>query len=192
MTERARPSASRSPPGASAPAARASRASRARASRATSSRSSRTAGPSSSSSARRPRVSLHIPWDKPDEPGRAARVRRRSAGCIFDAMNSNTFQDQPGQKHSYKFGSLTHPDRGRARARPSSTTSSASRSAATLGRSAHTVWIGDGGNFPGPDALPPRPRALPREHARDLRRPARRLARSSSSTSSTSPPSTRP
>ena len=25
-------------------------------------------------------------------------------------MNSNTFQDQPDQKHSYKFGSLTHTD----------------------------------------------------------------------------------
>ena len=26
-------------------------------------------------------------------------------------MNSNTFSDQKDQKHSYKFGSLTHTDR---------------------------------------------------------------------------------
>ena len=26
-------------------------------------------------------------------------------------MNSNTFQDQPGQKLSYKFGSLQHVDK---------------------------------------------------------------------------------
>ena len=36
-------------------------------------------------------------------------------------MNSNTFQDQPGQELSYKFGSLTHPDaatpKGRATVR---------------------------------------------------------------------------
>ena len=63
-----------------------------------------------------PAVSLHIPWDKPDEPGRAAAASPTSAGLHFDAMNSNTFQDQADQKHSYKFGSLTHPDRGRARA----------------------------------------------------------------------------
>ena len=56
-----------------------------------------------------PAVSLHIPWDKPDD---ATRLREFAAarGLSFDAMNSNTFQDQPGQKHSYKFGSLTHPD----------------------------------------------------------------------------------
>ena len=33
-----------------------------------------------------------------------------SLGLGFDAVNSNTFQDQPGQKLSYKFGSLTHAD----------------------------------------------------------------------------------
>jgi L-rhamnose isomerase/sugar isomerase len=27
-------------------------------------------------------------------------------GLLFDAMNSNTFQDQPGQELTYKFGSL--------------------------------------------------------------------------------------
>ena len=31
-------------------------------------------------------------------------------GLAFDAVNSNTFQDQPGQALSYKFGSLSHTD----------------------------------------------------------------------------------
>src|SRR5678816_1291190 len=55
-------------------------------------------------------VSLHIPWDKPDD---ASHLRDFAAarGLNFDAMNSNTFQDHPGQKHSYKFGSLTHPQK---------------------------------------------------------------------------------
>ena len=55
-------------------------------------------------------VSLHIPWDKPenvDELNSFAKAK----GLIFDAMNSNTFQDQIGQAHSYKFGSLSHADK---------------------------------------------------------------------------------
>ena len=57
-----------------------------------------------------PAVSLHIPWDKPDD-ARELRDYAGSLGLGFDAMNSNTFQDQAGQKLSYKFGSLTHTDR---------------------------------------------------------------------------------
>src|SRR5499426_966401 len=57
-----------------------------------------------------PAVSLHIPWDKPDDPI-TLREFAAARGLSFDAMNSNTFQDQPGQKLSYKFGSLSHPDR---------------------------------------------------------------------------------
>src|SRR5262244_880655 len=56
-----------------------------------------------------PAVSLHIPWDKPEDPASLRRFARER-GLHFDAMNSNTFQDQPDQELSYKFGSLTHPD----------------------------------------------------------------------------------
>ena len=56
-----------------------------------------------------PTVSLHIPWDKAD-PERLKADGRSASACGFDAMNSNTFQDQPGQEHSYKFGSLSHTD----------------------------------------------------------------------------------
>jgi L-rhamnose isomerase / sugar isomerase len=94
-----------------------------------------------------PAVSLHIPWDKPDD---AASLREFASGCglRFDAMNSNTFQDQPGQKLSYKFGSLTHPDRA-VRQQAIEHNIDCIEIGKALGSKAHTVWIGDGGNFPG-------------------------------------------
>ena len=55
-------------------------------------------------------ISLHVPWDDPADPDELRRYALER-GVGFDAMNSNTFQDQPDQRHSYKFGSLTHPDR---------------------------------------------------------------------------------
>ena len=35
-------------------------------------------------------------------------AKAAEVGLGFDAMNSNTFQDQPGQAQSYKFGSLSN------------------------------------------------------------------------------------
>jgi len=55
-----------------------------------------------------PTVSLHIPWD--DEDPTALREQATVLGLEFDAMNSNTFQDQVGQSLSYKYGSLSHTD----------------------------------------------------------------------------------
>jgi L-rhamnose isomerase/sugar isomerase len=94
-----------------------------------------------------PAVSLHIPWDKPDD---AAQLREFAAarGLHFDAMNSNTFQDQPWQKLSYKFGSLTHPD-AEVRRQAIEHNLECIEIGKVLGSKAHTVWIGDGGNFPG-------------------------------------------
>ena len=92
-------------------------------------------------------VSLHIPWDKPDDTARL-REFASALGMHFDAMNSNTFQDQSGQKHSYKFGSLTHPDPG-TRAQAIAHNLECIEIGKSLGSKAHTVWIGDGGNFPG-------------------------------------------
>src|SRR5690349_889326 len=55
-------------------------------------------------------VSLHIPWDIPKN---AASIKALAAqlGIRFDAVNSNTFQDQKDQEHSYKYGSLQHVDK---------------------------------------------------------------------------------
>ncbi len=94
-----------------------------------------------------PAVSLHIPWDKPEN---AAELRgfAGSRGLHFDAMNSNTFQDQAGQSLSYKFGSLTHPDRA-VREQAVEHNIECIEIGKSLGSKAHTVWIGDGGNFPG-------------------------------------------
>ena len=94
-----------------------------------------------------PTVSLHIPWDKPDDP-RELRDFAGSQGLGFDAMNSNTFQDQAGQRLSYKFGSLTHPDRA-VREQAIDHNLECIDIGRALGSKAHTVWIGDGGNFPG-------------------------------------------
>ena len=56
-----------------------------------------------------PAVSPHIPWDRVDDVA-ALRRHAEALGLGFAAVNSNTFQDQPGQTHSYKYGSLTHTD----------------------------------------------------------------------------------
>src|SRR5687768_3255347 len=52
-------------------------------------------------------VSLHIPWDIPKN-ARTIKILAAQHNIRFDAVNSNTFQDQKDQKHSYKFGSLQH------------------------------------------------------------------------------------
>ena len=90
-------------------------------------------------------------------------------------MNSNTFQDQPGQPLSYKFGSLSHTDAA-VRRQAIEHNLECLEIGAALGARAHTVWIGDGGNFPGPAALPARARSLSRQHEGDLSRAARELA----------------
>ncbi|HZN11933.1 MAG TPA: TIM barrel protein, partial [Blastocatellia bacterium] len=94
-----------------------------------------------------PAVSLHIPWDRP-ESAADLRAFARERGLHFDAMNSNTFQDQAGQKLSYKFGSLTHPDAAVRRQAVEHNLECVEIGRA-LGSQALTVWIGDGGNFPG-------------------------------------------
>src|SRR4030095_1197736 len=94
-----------------------------------------------------PGVSLHIPWDKPDDPA-DLREFARARGLHFDAMNSNTFQDQVGQKLSYKFGSLTHPDQA-VRRQAIDHNLECIDIGRVLGSKDATVWIGDGGNFPG-------------------------------------------
>src|SRR5215467_5155794 len=92
-------------------------------------------------------VSLHIPWDKPEDPAELRKFARER-GLHFDAMNSNTFQDQSGQRLSYKFGSLTHPDAG-VRRQAVEHNLECIEIGRILGSKSLTVWIADGGNFPG-------------------------------------------
>src|SRR3954447_5391990 len=98
-----------------------------------------------------PTVSLHIPWDRTDDYP-ALRERGAALGLGFDAMNSNTFQDQPGQERSYKFGSLSHTDAA-VRAQAVAHNIDCIAAGKQLGSKALTVWVGDGANFPGQSNL---------------------------------------
>ncbi|MGE3690221.1 MAG: TIM barrel protein [Novosphingobium sp.] len=94
-----------------------------------------------------PRVSPHFPWDKVDDYA-GLREEAEGLGLGFDAVNSNTFQDQRDQAQTYATGSL-------------SSTVEATRQQAIehniecieigrqLGSHDITVWVGDGTNFPG-------------------------------------------
>ncbi len=93
-----------------------------------------------------PTVSLHIPWDKADPSDLKAKAQ--ALGLGFDAMNSNTFQDQDGQAHSYKFGSLTHTDAATRRQAVEHNLECIEIGKA-IGSTALTIWVGDGSNFPG-------------------------------------------
>ena len=93
-----------------------------------------------------PTVSLHIPWDNAD-PKRLKQSASRF-GLGFDAMNSNTFADQKDQKHTYKFGSLSHTDKA-TRHQAVEHNLQCIAIGKELGSKALTVWIGDGSNFPG-------------------------------------------
>jgi L-rhamnose isomerase / sugar isomerase len=94
-----------------------------------------------------PTVSLHFPWDYTDDI-EGLRERGTSLGLGFDAVNSNTFQDQRGQALSYKFGSITHTDAA-VRAQAVAHNLDCIRAGKILGSKALTLWIGDGANFPG-------------------------------------------
>jgi L-rhamnose isomerase / sugar isomerase len=92
-------------------------------------------------------ISLHIPWDIPRN---AASIRNLAAqyGLRFDAMNSNTFQDQPGQEQTYKYGSLQHV-RESVRRQAIAHNLEVIRYGEALGSKSLTVWLADGSCFPG-------------------------------------------
>jgi L-rhamnose isomerase / sugar isomerase len=94
-----------------------------------------------------PAVSLHIPWDKPDD-NRELALAAQKHELVFDAMNSNTFQDQNGSKVSYKFGSLSHIDPS-VRRQAIEHNIDCIRIGQDIGSKALTVWVGDGSNFAG-------------------------------------------
>lgn len=98
-----------------------------------------------------PNVSPHFPWDKVKDYN-ALRQEAASHGLGFDAVNSNTFQDQKGQRLSYKFGSLTHADKG-TRDQAVEHNLECIEIGRQLGSTALTVWIADGSNFAGQSNL---------------------------------------
>ncbi len=92
-------------------------------------------------------ISLHIPWDIPSN---ASNIKALAAqnGLRFDAMNSNTFQDQPDQKLSYKFGSMQHVDKA-VRQQAIDHNIEVIKYGIELGSDSLTVWLADGSAFPG-------------------------------------------
>ena len=92
-------------------------------------------------------ISLHIPWDIPEN---APDIKAFAAqlGLHFDAVNSNTFQDQKDQQHSYKFGSLHHVDKA-VRKQAVEHNIEVIKYGVQLGSGALSVWLADGSNFPG-------------------------------------------
>jgi L-rhamnose isomerase/sugar isomerase len=92
-------------------------------------------------------ISLHIPWDIPEDVA-AIQDLASSYGLSFDAVNSNTFQDQPDQEYSYKFGSLCHTD-AKVRQQAIDHNLEVIKYGDALGSKALTVWLADGSSFPG-------------------------------------------
>lgn len=92
-------------------------------------------------------ISLHIPWDIPSQAS-AIKTLADQFGLHFDAVNSNTFQDQPDQKYSYKFGSLHHVEKA-VRKQAVEHNIEVIRYGVALGSKVLSVWLSDGSNFPG-------------------------------------------
>lgn len=92
-------------------------------------------------------ISLHIPWDIPTDPS-ATKALAAQHGLAFDAVNSNTFQDQPNQTHSYKFGSLQHVSKA-TRKQAIDHNIEVINHGISLGSKSLTVWLSDGSCFPG-------------------------------------------
>ena len=92
-------------------------------------------------------ISLHIPWDIPANTSEIKSLASEH-GLKFDAMNSNTFQDQANQALSYKYGSLQHVDKS-VRKQAITHNMDVIKYGVELGSKSLTVWLSDGSCFPG-------------------------------------------
>jgi L-rhamnose isomerase / sugar isomerase len=92
-------------------------------------------------------ISLHIPWDIPKDVVAIQQLLQQYA-LVIDSVNSNTFQDQPNQTHSYKFGSLCHTDAA-TRQQAINHNIEVIEYGKKLNSNVLTVWLADGSNFPG-------------------------------------------
>lgn len=92
-------------------------------------------------------ISLHIPWDIPQD-AKAIKALAAQHGLKFDAVNSNTFQDQSDQALTYKFGSLQNVNKG-IRKQAIEHNIEVIKQGIELGSESLTVWLSDGSCFPG-------------------------------------------
>ncbi|VTQ04748.1 Predicted sugar isomerase [Sphingobacterium daejeonense] len=77
-----------------------------------------------------------------------SKILATSLDLKFDAVNSNTFQDQKEQELSYKHGSLHHVD-PKVRKQAVEHNKEVIDHGIALGSKALTVWLADGSSFPG-------------------------------------------
>jgi L-rhamnose isomerase/sugar isomerase len=92
-------------------------------------------------------ISLHIPWDIPTDHN-AIKSLAAQHNLKFDAVNSNTFQDQANQAHSYKYGSLQNVNKA-VRKQAVAHNIEVIQQGIALGSESLTVWLADGSSFPG-------------------------------------------
>ena len=92
-------------------------------------------------------ISLHIPWDIPQDYN-AIKELAKANGLVFDAVNSNTFQDQKDANESYRFGSLSNLNSS-AREQAIQHNIDVIKIGEKLGSKSLTVWLADGANFAG-------------------------------------------
>lgn len=92
-------------------------------------------------------ISLHIPWDIPTDAN-AIKTLAAQHGLKFDAVNSNTFQDQKDQEHTYKFGSLQNVNKA-IRKQAIEHNIEVIKQGIELGSESLTIWLSDGSCFPG-------------------------------------------
>lgn len=92
-------------------------------------------------------ISLHIPWDIPKDVPALKQLLAQN-GLTIDSVNSNTFQDQKDQVHSYKFGSLCHTEAA-VRQQAIEHNIQCIEYGKQLDSKVLTVWLADGSNFPG-------------------------------------------
>lgn len=92
-------------------------------------------------------ISLHIPWDIPKNTN-DIKALAALHGLKFDAMNSNTFQDQAGQELSYKYGSMQNVNKA-IRQQAVEHNLEVIEYGKALGSKSLTVWLADGSCFPG-------------------------------------------
>ena len=92
-------------------------------------------------------ISLHIPWDIPSDYA-SIRNLAKELDLTFDAVNSNTFQDQKDQALTYKFGSLQNVNKN-IRQQAIDHNIDVIKHGVELGSKSLTVWLSDGSTFPG-------------------------------------------
>ncbi len=92
-------------------------------------------------------ISLHFPWDVPEDY-QAIRELAASHDIVFDAVNSNTFQDQKDAAESYRYGSLSNTDEA-VRQQAVEHNQEVIKIGNKLGSKSLTVWLADGASFPG-------------------------------------------